>query len=101
MIINVIKGVDDEIEFKGFKGRYFYMLAIAEVSLLLVTFLCYALGLSHFLFLFVAFGIGIGIFFYIKSMQDKFGKDGHIKNQHENMKPKYLLINKPFYKMNK
>lgn len=34
MNTKVIKGVDDEIEFKGFKGRYFYQLAGSVIGLL-------------------------------------------------------------------
>ena len=78
MIIEVIKGVDDLIEFKGFKGRYFYMLAVTVVSLLVLTFILYSIGLNSVFLMVFALMMGIGAYIYIKFLMDKNGKYGHI-----------------------
>lgn len=98
MIQKVIKGVDDEIEFKGFKGRYFYLLVGSILGLLLLTFLLYIVGFSSFLLIFFAAIIGAGAYMYIKFLMDKNGKWGHIHSQHTSRKPNFLLHNTPFYK---
>lgn len=98
MIQKVIKGVDDEIEFKGFKGRYFYLLIGVILGLLFLTFLLYIIGFSSFLLIFFAIIIGVGAYMYIKFLMDNNGKWGHIHRQHKSRKPNFLLHNKPFYK---
>jgi uncharacterized membrane protein len=99
MVARVIKGVDEEIEFKGFKGRYFYLLAGVILSLLLLTFLCYMFGFSSFLLILFDVLLGVGAYMYLKFSMDKNGKWGHIHSQHQNRKPKHLLHDKPFYKL--
>lgn len=99
MIQKVIKGVDDEIEFKGFKGRYFYILAGVILGLMFITFLLYIIGFSSFLLIFFDLIAGVGAYMYIKFLMDKNGKWGHIHSLHNSRKPNYLLHNKPFYKL--
>ena len=98
MIIEVVKGVDDPIEFKGFKGRYFYMLASSVVSLLVLTFILYSLGLNSIFLMALALMFGIGAYMYIKFLMDKNGKYGHIHAKHE-QSGYQLLHNVPFYKI--
>lgn len=98
MIIEVIKGVDDLIEFKGFKGRYFYMLAVTVVSLLVLTFILYSIGLNSVFLMVFALMMGIGAYIYIKFLMDKNGKYGHIHAKHE-QSGYHLLHNVPFYKI--
>lgn len=99
MIQKVIKGVDDEIEFKGFKGRYFYLLAGVILGLLFLTFFLYMIGFSSFLLILFSVIAGVGAYMYIKILMDKNGKWGHIHQQHIHRKPNFLLHNKPFYKL--
>ena len=97
MIHQVPRGIDDEIEFKGFKGRYFYQLAGTVLALLLTVFLLYAVGVSS-IFLLVFAGIaGLCAYTYIKFQMDKYGKHGHIHARHD--APSSIIINAPFYKL--
>lgn len=95
MIFEVIKGTDDEIEFKGFKGRYFTRLVVFILSLILVTFFLYSIGLNSFLFFLIALIAGIGGFFYLRMEMEKNKKFGHIHKKH--LPPKNIIQDKPFY----
>lgn len=97
MTKTVIKGVDDEIEFKGFKGRYFYYLAGTVIGLLVLTFLLYSIGLSSFMLFFIMVLMAAGAWMYLKFLMDTNGKYGHIKKKHS--PPKYIIINHSFRKM--
>ncbi len=97
MIHQVPKGVDDEIEFKGFKGRYFYQLAGAMIGMLLVVFLLYATGMSSIWLLVFAGVAGLCAYTYVKFQMDKHGKYGHIHARHD--APTSIIINAPFYKL--
>jgi Domain of unknown function (DUF4133) len=93
-IAEVIKGVDDEIEFKGFKGRYFYALAIYLVGILLLVFILYAMGFTSFILFFTAIVFaGVGVF-YIQTLNKKNGKYGHLRRQHR--PPKHIIISQNF-----
>lgn len=97
MIHQVPRGVDDEIEFKGFKGRYFYQLAGTVLVLLLSVFLLYATGVSSIFLLVFAGVAGLCAYTYIKFQMDKYGKSGHIHARHD--APSSIIINAPFYKL--
>ena len=97
MINQVTKGVDDDIEFKGFKGRYFYQLAGAVLGLLMLVFLLYATGVSSILLLVFAGIALLCAYTYIKFQMDRNGKYGHIHSQHD--APTNIIINAPFYKL--
>lgn len=92
-----MKGIDDEIEFKGFKGRYFYQLAGSVLGLLTLVFLLYTTGINSFILLFLAVGAGAFALTYIKGNMEKNGKYGHIHKQHA--PPPHVIINKPFHKL--
>lgn len=97
MINEVIKGADDEIEFKGFKGRYFTRLVVFIVGLMAFTILLYGLGLNSIVFFGIALAIGVAGFFYIRMEMEKNKKFGHIHKKHA--PPKAIIQNKPFYKI--
>ncbi len=96
MIKEVIKGTDDEIEFKGFKGRYFTRLVVYVLSLILITFFLYSIGLNSLIFFLIALAAGIGGFFYIRMEMEKNKKYGHIHKRHS--PPKNIIQDLPFYK---
>ncbi|WP_138485062.1 DUF4133 domain-containing protein [Dyadobacter bucti] len=97
MIKEVVKGADDEIEFLGFKGRYFNRLIAMVLILVALTFIIYGFGLNSILFFFVMFGIGTGGFFYIKHEMQMNKKFGHIHKSHK--APKAIVQNQQFFKM--
>lgn len=97
MIVEVVKGTDDEIEFKGFKGRYFYQLVGLVLGLIIVTFITYALGVNSLIFFFVMLGIGIVGLLYIQNKMEVNKKYGHIHEKHS--PPKAIIQNQQFFKI--
>lgn len=97
MNTKLVKGIDDEIEFKGFKGRYFYQLAGTVLGLLTLTFLLYTTGINSVILLVAAVAAAVFAFTYIKTNMEKNGKYGHIHKQHS--PPQHIIINKPFHKL--
>lgn len=99
MLHKVIKGVDDEIEFKGFKGRYFYQLATTIGVTLFLTFFFYTVGFSSIILLIISLITNVIAFVFIKTRMEKNGKWGHIHSQHTKRKPTYILHNQAFYRL--
>jgi hypothetical protein len=97
MRTNVTKGVDDEIEFKGFKGRYFYQLAATVLALMTTVFILYSVGGSSIYLLIFALVAGLCAYTYIKFQMDRNGKHGHIHRRHD--APTHIIINAPFHKL--
>lgn len=97
MVTEVVKGVDDEIEFMGFKGRYFNRLIVMVIGLIATTFLMYGFGLNSLLFFFVMLAIGIFGFFYIKHEMAVNMKFGHIHKKHR--APGAIIQSRQFFKM--
>jgi hypothetical protein len=96
MITEVIKGVDSEIEFKGFFGQYFYLLAGAVLGGLVLTFFLYIIGFSSIIVILFMLAIVISSVFYIKNLQDKYGKHGRTKAKHKAIKPNNIILDKDF-----
>jgi Domain of unknown function (DUF4133) len=96
MITEVIKGVDSEIEFKGFFGQYFYLLASAIVGGLVLTFFLYIIGFSSIIVILFMLALVILAVFYIKNLQNKYGKYGRIQAKHSRMKPNNIILDKDF-----
>lgn len=97
MVTEVVKGADDEIEFIGFKGRYFNRLIFMVIGLITITFLMYGFGLNSLLFFFVMFGAGAFGFFYIKHEMAVNKKFGHIHKKHR--APDAIIQSRQFFKM--
>lgn len=96
MITEVIKGVDTEIEFKGFYGQYFYQLAGAILGGLIITFFLYIIGFSSVIVILFMLVIVVLAVFYIKNSQEKYGKYGRIQAKHKSMKPNNIILDKDF-----
>lgn len=94
---HITKGVDDEIEFKGFKGRYFYQLVGAVVGLLMLLFLLYIIGFSSIFLMLIMGGLALFAYTFIKARMQRNGRHGHIHSQHD--APDHIIINKPFYRL--
>ncbi len=81
--MQINKSVDTDIEFKGYKGRYFYFLAGGVLISIFTLFFLYSIHVP----VIITFPIGIILalvtIFYTKNLQDKFGKWGHIQSKHK------------------
>lgn len=97
MITEIIKGADDEIEFIGFKGRYFNRLMFMVIGLVIITLLFYTLGFNSLLFFLVMLGLGVMGFYYIKHEMAMNKKHGHIHKSHH--APQAIIQNQQFFKI--
>jgi Domain of unknown function (DUF4133) len=96
MISEVVKGVDAEVEFKGFYGQYLYYLLGAVLGGMAFTFFLYIIGFNSIL-VFVVMLIIVSIaVVYIKIMQEKYGRYGRIQAKHQGLKPRNIIFNKDF-----
>jgi Domain of unknown function (DUF4133) len=96
MITEVIKGVDFEVEFKGFYGQYFYYLIGAVLGGLLLTFFLYIIGFNSILVFVMMFILVLIAVVYIKFVQEKYGRFGRIQAKHQGQKPRNIIFNKDF-----
>lgn len=96
MITEVVKGVDFEVEFKGFYGQYFYYLIGAVLGGLLLTFFLYIIGFNSMLVFVMMLVLVLLAVVYIKILQEKYGRYGRILAKHQGMKPKNIIFNKDF-----
>ena len=96
MIIEVLKGVDAEIEFKGFSGVYFYYMAGAILGAILLTFILYIIGFNSILVVIFMLAMVIVIFVYINAVQSKYGRFGRIHAKHKSIKPTNIILDKDF-----
>lgn len=96
MITEVVKGVDAEVEFKGFYGKYFYYLLSAVLAGLLLTFLLYIIGFNSILVFVMMLIIVLLAVVYIKIIQEKYGRWGRIQANHQGLKPRNIIFNKDF-----
>lgn len=96
MITEVVKGVDAEVEFKGFYGQYFYYLLATILGGLMITFLLYIIGFNSILVFVIMLIIVLFAVVYIKILQEKYGRWGRIQAKHQGLKPKNIIFNKDF-----
>jgi Domain of unknown function (DUF4133) len=97
MIVEVHRGVDEEISFKGIKGRYLYMLAAGIGGTIILLLFLYMLGINSVFVFIGAFLICLFFYYQTKVLSDKYGANGHITNQHERLNPKAIIQNVPFH----
>jgi CBS-domain-containing membrane protein len=96
MINEIVKGVDAEVEFKGYYGQYFYYLLAAVLGGLALTFFLYIIGFNSILIFVVMLIIVMLAVVYIKILQEKYGRWGRIQAKHNGLKPKNIIFNKDF-----
>lgn len=96
MIIEVLRGVDAEIEFKGFTGQYFYYMAGGILGAILLTFILYIFGFNSILVVIFMVAVVIILYVYINSMQARYGKYGRIHAKHKSIKPNNIILDKDF-----
>jgi Domain of unknown function (DUF4133) len=96
MINEIVKGVDAEVEFKGYYGQYFYYLLAAVLGGLALTFFLYIIGFNSILVFVVMLIIVMLAVVYIKILQEKYGRWGRIHAKYNGLKPKNIIFNKDF-----
>jgi hypothetical protein len=95
----VFKGVDHEIEFKGLRGKYFYIGAIGGVGSIFICLLLVILGLPSvvvFLLLLLLLGGTVSAAFHLSK---KYGRWGMEKQPIQERKPHFIHQGMPFHKI--
>ncbi len=99
MIVEVHRGVDEEISFKGIKGRYLYMLGAGIGGTVILLLLLYIIGFNSVFIFLGAFLLALYVYYQTKVLSDKYGPNGHITSQHSRLNPKAIIQNIPFHKL--
>ena len=97
MIHEIVKGADDDIEFQGFKGRYFYRMIILVLGIIVITFFLYGIGFNSLYLFLVMLAIGLVGVMYIRHEMEVNKKFGHIHKEHS--PPDAIIQNVQFFKM--
>ena len=89
------RGVDNEIEFRGFRGKYFYYAAACLVGAIFLTMMMYVFGVNIIVTLFLLVSIGGGGVYYFHQQNEKFGRWGDVKNSLKSLKPRGVVNKVP------
>lgn len=95
----VFRGVDNEIEFKGLRGKYFYYAAVGIVVSIFLTLFLYIIGLNPLLAISVLL-LGAGsTLFYTYDANKRHGRWGTVKLAVKNQKPFFVYQNRSFARL--
>ena len=89
------RGVDNEIEFKGFRGKYFYYAAACLVGAIFLTMMLYVFGVHIIITLVLLVTIGGGGVYYFHNQNETYGRWGDVKNSLKSLKPKGVVNKVP------
>ncbi len=87
----IYRGIDNEIEFKGLKGRYFYLAAGGAVGCIMVTLLLHIVGMPLGINI-VFLCLGLGASYAVPTAYNKsHGRWGFDKLPVKNLQPRYVV----------
>ena len=95
----VYRGVDNELEFRGLRGKYFYYAVGGVIGGIFVTLLLYIFGVNLFLSLVLMLLLGGGVLFYAYSANKKYGRWGDVKQPIRTLKPHFVYQTRSFRQM--
>lgn len=81
------RGVDNEIEFRGLRGKYFYYAATSLVGAIFITMMLYVFGVPIIISLGFLVLIGGGGVYYFTEQNKKHGRWGEVKSSLKGLKP--------------
>ncbi|WP_373513764.1 DUF4133 domain-containing protein [Persicitalea sp.] len=88
---SIYRGIDNEIEFKGLRGRYFYYAAGGAVGFIMTTLLLHILGVPV-VFNIVFLGLGLVASYLIPTSYNKsHGRWGFDKLPVRSQQPKHIV----------
>jgi hypothetical protein len=88
---SIYRGIDNEIEFKGLRGRYFYYAVGGAVGFIMTTLFLHILGVP-ILFNIVFLGSGLVASYLIPTSYNKsHGRWGFDKLPVRSLQPKYIV----------
>lgn len=87
----IYRGIDNEIEFKGLKGRYFYLAAGGSVGAIMTTLLLHIIGMPIAVNI-VFLCLGLGASYAIPTAYNKsHGRWGFDKLPVKNLQPRHVV----------
>lgn len=90
----IYRGIDNEIEFKGLKGQFFYYAAIGAVITIMLTLFFHIVGLPIIISIVFLVG-GLATSFFVPQHYNKsHGKWGFSKLPVVTMQPKFIVRRK-------
>jgi hypothetical protein len=95
----VFRGVDNEIEFKGLRGKHFYHAAVGIIASIFLTLFLYIIGLNPLLAISVLMLGGGSTLFYTYDANKRHGRYGEIKLAIKNQKPFFVYQNRSFARL--
>jgi hypothetical protein len=92
----ILRGVDNELEFRGLRGKYFYYAVAGVIGGIFLALLLYIVGIN----LLVAFALMVltagGSLIYVFSANKTYGRWGTVKQPVRRLKPHYVYQNRSF-----
>ncbi|GLU56505.1 transposase [Dyadobacter frigoris] len=90
----IYRGIDNEIEFKGLKGWYFYYAAIGAVVTIMLTLFFHIIGIPLLIsIIFLVTGLAAS-YFVTQHFNKNYGKWGFNKIPVVTMQPQYIVRRK-------
>ena len=95
----IYRGVDNEIEFKGLRGKYFYFSIGGAIGTIILTFILYLLGLPIILVMIIlALGLA-AVYFLSYHYNGLYGRWGAEKLKVKQLQPKYIIRRDSYEKL--
>lgn len=78
-VYKINKGINQPVEFKGFKAQYIWYLGIGLVTLLILFAIMYIIGVNTYVCIVIILLLGSGLFMYVSKLSNKYGEHGMMK----------------------
>jgi hypothetical protein len=95
----IFKGVDHEIEFKGLRGKYFYMGAIGGVGSIFFCLVLVIIGIPSIIVFFILLLLLLISVSGTFHLNQKYGRWGMEKQPIQGRKSHFIHQRKPFHKI--
>ena len=96
---HVFRGVDNEIEFRGLRGKHFYHAAIGIIAGIFLTLFLYIVGLNTLIAISVLLISSGSTLFYTYDANKRHGRWGEVKLAIKNHKPFFVYQNRSFARL--
>lgn len=95
----VYRGADNEIEFRGLRGVYFYYAAAGLITSVFTTLFGYILGAPILLAMLSLLVGGSGTLFWCYSRNNRYGRWGAVKQPIQQTKPSFICQHQSFNRL--
>lgn len=95
----IFRGVDNEIEFRGLRGKHFYYAAVGIIASIFLTLFLYIIGLNTLIAISVLLISAGSTLFYTYDANKRHGRWGAIKLAVKNHKPFFVYQNRSFTRL--